>query len=167
MKKSKIVILFILGFVLGALVAVGVYFLTVGEVAWQEYVETQLIPNVVLALSAISALCVAALPIISKIQVSVQKFNQATSDVNATVENGKKTDEALAAQNDRIAAFEARFDEMEQLFTNGIASIKTAAENSEKILRLGFCNTEELVKKGYATEIEKVGVKDESSEEET
>ena len=110
MKKSKIVVLFILGFVLGALAAVGVYFLTVGEVAWQEYVETKLIPNVVLALSAISALCVAALPIISKIQVSVAKFNQATSDVNATVENGKKTDEKLAEQDQKIEAFSERFE---------------------------------------------------------
>lgn len=166
MKKSKIVVLFILGFVLGALAAVGVYFLTVGEVAWQEYVETKLIPNVVLALSAISALCVAALPIISKIQVSVAKFNQATNDVNATVENGKKTDEKLAEQDQKIEAFSERFDRMEAMFNAGIASVKSAAENSEKILRLGFCNTEELVKKGYATEIEKVGAKNEQDEEE-
>ena len=167
MKKSKIVVLFVLGFVLGALAAVGVYFLTVGEVAWQEYVETKLIPNAVLALSAISALCVAALPIISKIQVSVAKFNQATSDVNATVENGKKTDEKLAEQDQKIEAFSERFDRMEEMFNAGIASIKSTVENSEKILRLGFCNIDELVKKGYATEIEKVGAKNEQDEEET
>ena len=53
------------------------------------------------------------------------------------------------------------------MFAEGIASVKSAAENSEKILRLGFCNTEELVKKGYASEIQKVGAKDEQNEEET
>ena len=161
MKKS---ILFIFGFTLGVLVAAGVYFLTVGEVAWQEYVETKLIPNVVLALSAISALCVAALPIISKIQVSVAKFNQATSDVNATVENGKKTNEKLAEQDSKIEAFSERFNKMEKLFVDNISSVKTAAENSEKILRIGFCNTDELVRKGYAREIGKVGTDNEQDE---
>ena len=161
MKKA---ILFIFGFALGVLVAAGVYFLTVGEVAWQEYVETKLIPNVVLALSAISALCVAALPIISKIQVSVAKFNQATSDVNATVENGKKTNEKLAEQDSKIEAFSERFNKMEKLFVDNISSVKTAAENSEKILRIGFCNTDELVRKGYAREIGKVGTDNEQDE---
>ena len=99
--------------------------------------------------------------------MSVANFNQATSDVNATVEKGKKTDAKLAAQDEKIASFSARFDEMEKLFTVGISAVKSAAENSEKILRLGFCNTEELVKKGYAAEIQKVGVKDEPSEEKT
>ena len=82
MKKSKIAILFILGFILGVLVAAGVYFLTIGEVAWQEYVETKLIPSVVLALSAISALCVAALPIISKIlfQINLILFSNKSKD---------------------------------------------------------------------------------------
>ena len=60
MKKSKIVVLFILGFVLGALAAVGVYFLTVGEVAWQEYVETKLIPNAVRPLGYLGVMCCGA-----------------------------------------------------------------------------------------------------------
>ena len=148
-----------LGFVLGALTAAGVYFLTEGEVAWQEYVETTLIPNAVLALSAIAALCIAVLPIISKIQTAVAKFNQATSDVKATAENGKKTDAKLAEQDEKIEAFSERFDKMEKMFSDGIASVKNSTENTEKILRIGFCNTEELVRKGYATEIAKVGKK--------
>ena len=86
---------------------------------------------------------------------------------NATVENGKKTDEKLAEQDQKIESFSERFDRMEEMFNAGIASIKSAAENSEKILRLGFCNTEELVRKGYATEIEKVGAKNEQDKEET
>lgn len=164
MKKIKIVLLFILGFVLGALAAVAVYFLTVGEVAWQEYVETKLIPNIVLALSAISALCVAALPIISKIQVSITKFNQATKDVNDTVETGKKTDNALAEQDKKIEAFTLKLEETAQAFTEAVNSVKNTVQNTEQIVRIGFGNTEELVKKGYAAEIEKVGVEDEQEE---
>lgn len=159
MKKSKIIVLLLLGFTLGALAAVGVYFLTEGEVAWQEYVETKLIPNAVLALSSVSALCIAALPLVSKIQASVAKFNQATSDVNSTVANGKKTDTKLAEQDEKIEDFSERFDQMEKMFTEGFAFVKSSAENTEKILRIGFCNTEELVRKGYAAEIAKVGKK--------
>ena len=44
-------------------------------------------------------------------------------------------------------------------------SLKHTAENTEKILRIGFGNTDELVKKGYAREIAKVGVKDEQRKE--
>ena len=121
MKKSKIIVLLLLGFTLGALAAVGVYFLTEGEVAWQEYVETKLIPNAVLALSSVSALCIAALPLVSKIQASVAKFNQATSDVNSTVANGKKTDTKLAEQDEKIEDFSERFDQMEKMFTEGFA----------------------------------------------
>lgn len=164
MKKIKVIFLFVLGFILGALSAVAIYFLTVGEVAWQEYVETKLIPNAVLALSAILSLCVASLPIINKIQATISKFNQATQDVNSTVENGKRTDDALHQQDAKIEAFNQRFDRMEQLVIESTDSIKCATENTEQIVRIGFGNTDELVKKGYAAEIEKVGVKDEQEE---
>lgn len=163
--KTKLILTAFLSFALGVAAAVGVYFLTVGEVAWQEYVETKLIPTVVLALSAISALYFAALPIVNKIQASVAKFNQATSDVNAAAENGKRTDAALSAQDKKIAAFSERFDALEKRFADEISSVKTTAENTEKILRIGFGNTTELVRKGFAAEIAKVGKENEQNKE--
>ena len=39
--KTKFILGLFLGIVLGALIAIGVYFLTVGEVAWKEYVENE------------------------------------------------------------------------------------------------------------------------------
>lgn len=164
LKKSKLAISFFIGIAVGSLAAVGIYFMTAGDVVWQAYIENELIPNIVLALSAISALCVAAHPIINRLQASLKSFDQATSDVNATVENGKKTGEAIAAQDRKIEAFAERFDRMEKLFADGISSVRSTAENSEKILRIGFCNTEELVRKGYAAEIGKVGIKNEQDE---
>ena len=74
MKKIKIFLAVLIGFVFGALAAVGVYFLTAGEVAWNEYVETKLIPNAVLALTAIGGLATAALPIIARVQCAIDKF---------------------------------------------------------------------------------------------
>lgn len=168
MKKAmKVILLFLLGVSIGIVAACVVYYATIGEVAWQDYVENELIPNAVLVLTSISTICLAAIPIVNRVTDAVEKFKTATQDVNDTVENGKKTDRALAAQDEKIASFSARFDEMERIFHEGIASVKSAAENSEKILRLGFCNTEELVKKGYAKEIQKVGAIDEQNAEET
>ena len=165
MKKGKTIVFLALGFVLGAMAVIGIYFLTFGEVVWQEYVETKLIPNAVLALSSISALCVALLPIINKIQISLAKFNQATKDVNDAAKNGEKIDSAVIAQDKKISSFEERFDIIEGIFREEIASLKVAAENTERILRIGFCNTDELVRKGFAAEIGKVGAENVQNEE--
>lgn len=165
MKKSKVVILFILGIVIGALAAVGVYFLTVGEVAWQEYIETKLIPNITLALSAISALCVAALPIIAKVETAVSKFKQATDDVNATVDNDKTVVQTIGEYSTKLDVLVTELKTLKTDVESIIAPVAKKVENIEKVVHIGFCNNEELVKKGYAHEIEKVGVEDESSEE--
>ena len=157
MKKGKIVIALILGFVLGALAAVGVYFLTVGEVAWKEYTETKLIPNAVLALTVISGLATASLPIIAKVQTAVDKFNKATKDVNDTVENGRKTEGALSKQDKRISEEFAALNER-------ISSIEEDTQKTREMCKIGFCNIGELVQSGYAAEIAKA---DERNEEET
>lgn len=165
MKKSKIIILLLLGFILGALAAIVVYFATRSDLAWREYVENKLIPNAVLALSSVAALCVIALPIMSKIKEIIAMFTKATSDVNDTVESGKRNNERLDEQDRKIESFFERFDKIEKVFTDEMDSLKHTAENTEKILRIGFGNTDELVKKGYAREIAKVGVKDEQRKE--
>lgn len=137
----------LVGVVAGALIACGIYFLTVGDVAWQEYIEEKLAPNIVIVLSSIGTIILAAMPVISKVSSAVEKFKQATKDVNDTVENNGKNEIRIARLEERLEA------------------IETAAKNTEKIVRLGFCNTNELVEKGYANEISKVGGKNERDKE--
>lgn len=48
-----------------------------------------------------------------------------------------------------------------------VAKIEKTSANTERITRIAFGNTKELVQKGYAAEIEKVGKSDEQREEET
>lgn len=155
----------ILGFIIGVLTAAGVYFMTVGDVAWQEYFETKLVPNIVLAFSAAIAIYYTSNPTMNNIKGVLSLFTKATADVNATVENGKQNEQKLAEQDAKIAAFAERFNEMEKLFTEGLSAVKKAAGNSEKILRIGFGNTAELVKKGFAAEIAKVGEENEQDKE--
>ena len=165
MKKLKAFLLIMVGFLLGAMTTVGVYFLTVGDVAWKEYAETKLIPNITLALTTIAALATAALPIISKVNTAVGKFGKATEDINDTVEKGRHTEGSLDEQNRRISKFDERFDSLEQKFDERLSPIAKSTDNTEKSVRIGFCNTDELVRKGYATEIEKVGADDEERDQ--
>lgn len=154
MKKGKIIIAVFLGFVLGALCAIGVYFLTVGEVAWKEYIESKLVPNAVLALTAICGLATALLPIIAKTQVAIDKFNKATKDVNDTVENGRKTECALNDQEKRISENYATLSEK-------ISLIEKDTKKTREMCKIAFCNISELVKSGYAAEIARAEEKNE------
>ena len=48
-----------------------------------------------------------------------------------------------------------------------ISHIEQSTQNTERIARIGFGNMEELVKNGYAAEIEKVGKDEEQDKEST
>ena len=144
--KVKFILGLLLGIIVGALIAIGVYFLTVGEVAWKEYVENSLIPNIVIALTSIGTVCVAAIPIIIKVRNAIDNFKLATKDVNDTVANNGKTEKKVVELEERIAGLEER-----------LGSIETSSQNTEQMVRIAFCNTDELVRKGYAKEIAKVG----------
>ncbi len=161
MKKKMKIGGFLFGVIVGALLAVGVYFLTAGEVAWKEYAEKKIVPNAVLALSSVSAIYIAAQPIINGVQKSSARFDEATSNINTTVENDKNTQNALAEQDKKITSFEERFERMESSLKEAMDPIKKASENTEKIVRIGLGNTEELIKKGYAAEIGRVGKQNE------
>ncbi len=142
--KGKFFFGLLIGIVVGVLSTIGVYFLTIGEVAWKEYLENSLIPNIVLALTSISTILFAAMPIINRVSSALNMFKSATKDVNDTIVNNDKNEQRIA--------------ELEK----SLGNIKTATNNTEKIVRLAFCNTDELVKKGFAKEIAKVG-KDEDA----
>lgn len=161
MKKKLCVFMLIVGFILGACAAAGVYFLTVGEVPWREYVEMKLIPNAVLAVTTVGSLCAVAFPVVREIKLAASGFKDATGDVNKTVEKGRDTERRLSEQDKKIDGYGERMDLMEQHIIERLAPMLVTAENTEKIVRLGFCNTEEIVRKGYANEIEKVGKHDE------
>lgn len=158
MKKTKIFLTLFIGIILGALAAVGVYFLTVGEVAWQEYLETKLIPNAVLALTAIGGLATASLPIIAKVQCTIDKFNKATQDVNETAENGRKAEGALSKQDKRMAEEYAQLSEK-------LSSVEKDTKAMREMCKIAFCNMKELVQNGYATEIAKTEADDEEKNE--
>ncbi len=118
---------------------------------WRSYIEKQLIPAAVTAISAAAAYYVLALPSIRKIKnvLKIVKtgaclFEKAASDVSTTTEEKKKTESELAALKEDVAY------------------IKSHIKTVEEIERIGFGNMKELVTGGIASEIGKVGHEDEN-----
>lgn len=153
MKKKKIIVGVIIGLIIGVLLGVGVaclvYFLTVGKVSWQEYIQNKLIPNAVLVITTLSSIALALVPIINRVVYTLSKFNKATEDVSETVKNNGKNEQEI------------------EMVKSNVEAMKKSITNIEKIVRIGFCNTEEIVRKGFATEIEKVGKSDGKEEKES
>lgn len=165
MKKFKAFLLILLGIALGILGAVGFYYITLGETDWQLYVEEKLIPNIVFILTSVSGISVLAMPIISRIQASAAKFDKATEDVNTTYQNDKQMLDFLSEYREEMRAMMEEFKSLRGDVEGYIAPVRQTAENIEKIAKIGFGNTAELVRNGYAHQIAKVGKENESNEE--
>lgn len=157
MKKFKTFLLCLLMFALGVAAAIGVYYLTVGEIAWEAYLEEELMPAALIVISSVGTICLAALPVLKQIQASGLRFDKASEDVNATVKSKQKYDERLDAYGERLS-------KMEKCMTEGLARMERKLGNIERIERIGFGNTRELVQNGYARAIAKVGEEDEDLE---
>ena len=161
MKKTRVVLTLVIGIVIGIMASIGVYFLTEGDVAWQEYIEVKVIPNVVLALSTISALCVATMPLLTKIKLTLTSFDKATQDVNGSAESGKNATKTVLECKDEIKQMMNELEIAKSQTQEAMIPIQQGVQNLEEIVRIGFCNTSELVKNGYARQISKVGHEDE------
>ena len=163
MKKTKLILCLVLGFILGACAAVGVYFLASGEVNWQSYIENTLVPNIVAAGAAVGTLYIGSIPVLNLVKNAVGKFHTATEKITKTAENGEQNEKALAEYDKRISAFEdecdnriTAFEDRFNTLDEGLSSLITNSEMAQKMMLIGFCNMDELVKKGYAAEIGKV-----------
>lgn len=169
-SKLKIILALLIGLIVGVLGACGVYFATVGQVAWEIYIKEMIVPNVVLALTTIIALWVAASPIIKKVLSALGLFNQATTDINKTVEKGKESKDNIESMTQNIKeGFDKICNDIKTEFKEHketVQRIDKATTNTEEITRIGFGNMDELVNKGFAAEIAKVGVEDEREENE-
>ena len=90
------------------------------------------------------------LPIYLTIKKAKKKLDEATEGANT---ENKNTGDLIK----RIEEVEIRLDK----HTKTIEEIHNATKNTERICRMGFENNNELVSKGIANEISKVGNEDE------
>lgn len=131
------------------------------EKDWGEWVKQELVPYAVLAISAIGTIIIGVSPILAKVKKASDKFKDAANDVNGTKENGEKSIqkiESLAKDTEaKLQGIADDFSQKVKNFDERLTRIEQASVNAEQISRIGFGNMEELVKNGYAAEIEKVG----------
>ncbi|MBQ8178310.1 MAG: hypothetical protein IJ033_03860 [Clostridia bacterium] len=154
MKNGIKYTLFSAGGLLGGVgISAIVYLLTKGNVDWENYLTAELMPALVSTTASIGALALAVTPIINKINGTTSLFTQATKDVNESVANTKESQQVLAEREERIASFQEEQKELRE-----------AVNNMNTMIRIAFTNMDELVRKGMAKEINKVGAKDEYSE---
>lgn len=168
MKKTKFFLGLLFGILLGVGLAIGVYFLTVGEVAWKQYLEEKLVPAATAVVSSLLLIWLGISPVLKKVINATSLFNKATDNVNTTAENGEKANSSLETFKSDLSqkfteAVEAGVATMKEQ-DERIKRIEQHSSNTEEIVRIGFGNTEELVNKGYATEIAKVGANNEEVE---
>ena len=168
MKKAKFFFTLLLGMVLGVGIAIGVYFLTVGEVAWKQYLEEKLVPSVAAVICALFAVRLGVSPVLKKVVNATLLFNKATDCVNTTVENNKEANNNIERFKKDISktvteAIATGVKNMQEQ-NERIKRIEQHSSNAEEIARIGFGNMEELVNKGFAAEIAKVGADNEENE---
>lgn len=100
----------------------------------------------------------------------IKSFNAVTKDVNDTAKNGsdnaEKIENFTKEVGENLQGIADNFVNDVKALDERISRIEQSSQNTETITRIGFGNMEELVQKGYAAEIEKVG-KDEGKEQET
>lgn len=146
---------------------------------WEQYIKEEIIPIVVLVLSVVAAIYVAISPILIKIKKASEKFKSATKDVNDATgqvrENKKEieelrkelledfsrkeqalTEKIVAQEGELAEKIEAMKKESAQNRTENAANRQTLSDIREMI-RLGLGNMDELVQKGTAHSIMKIG----------
>lgn len=141
--KSIIIILLL------AVIGITVYFL-VQSPKMQEIWNDTLAPIIATVIASVSTLYIALLPILSKVK------NGAVSFLTASATNKKVLDENTKLQ-ENIVQLESKINNLEM----ELSEVRTLTTNNQQISKLGFSNLNELVEKGVATEILKVGDNDE------
>ena len=128
---------------------------------WRVVIDEQIVPWVTLAVSSILSVYIAISPVLVKIKRTSDRFNNSSDKLDESKAVAEKAKEQLKSAQEQVESLKAEFEEVKEGYKQMISSVS----NIEQIVRLGFGNSDELIIKGYAHEIAKVGKEDEKVEE--
>lgn len=117
---------------------------------WIVYIKEELIPLAVAILTAVAAVYVAISPILAKIKRASERFRDATADVNTATGTVRRNEK-------RIAEAEERFSERLAAMEAENHANREELQDIKEMLRLGLGNLNELVNKGQAYRILRIG----------
>lgn len=128
---------------------------------WRVVIDEQIVPWVTLAISSILSVYIAISPILVKIKKTSDRFDKSSDKLDESKAVAEKAKTQLQSAQAQIEALRSEFDEVR----NGYQQMYGSISNIEKIVRIGFENSDELIVKGYANDIAKVGAENEKIEE--
>lgn len=132
----------------------------------RSYVEDEIVPYIILAVSAVGTIYLAVFPVISGVRKAYRMFKSATSDIASTSEIGKesvvKIDTFRTEIANTISLLKQKTDDGSKELSERIMKLEKMLQEQSRIMEMAFCNTDELVKKGISKEIAKVGANDEN-----
>lgn len=128
---------------------------------WTVYLKENILPGVVFIITAVFLCWTAISPILSKFIKSINNFKEATSAVQDANKKAEKSSEDMKANSQEIS--KALDNHKEQVnkdlleMKEQISDLLNYTKQTTEILKIGFGNMDELVKKGCASEVLKVG----------
>lgn len=117
---------------------------------WKEFVEVELLPKAILAISSLATAYTMFIPLINRVKAELDKFKVATDDINTT------TGASLRA-NKQVAELKEEMEKRLNTYEEYILEMKKLTEQNAEILKAGLCNIPDLVKNGTARRIAKIG----------
>lgn len=133
---------------------------------WRAFVEEKVVPWITLAVSSVVAVVAALLPLIKKIKGTSDIFEEAAEKLTDATKKSKEAREAADGARDKVLEeYESLKKDFEEV-KNGYDGMKETLARIEAVVRIGFGNTDELIRKGYANQIAKVGKEDVEENEE-
>lgn len=134
------------------------------------FFEEKILPVLISVGTSISAFIIAFGPILSVIKKGANMFMKAKESLSESTETASSTTkqllDALAEQSETIRLLREEVKTTKESMTAELAECKKHAQNAVEIAKIGFGNTTELVKNGYANAIQKVGQNEENKESE-
>lgn len=145
----------------------------------KAYINEKVIPAAILVITSAGTLYAALLPMINKIKRTNRKFEAASGEIKETATESQKTKEDMNTALDKLTSsynlllskydtLEAAYNAMAQKVVGAMSSMAQVLEANtgkmvdasgkmEKMMIVGFCNSRELMEKGYARKIAEIG----------
>ncbi len=127
---------------------------------WKAYLKGEVVPVLATVISVVASVYVAISPALYKIKRRSEDFQRATADVN-------RATGAVAVNREELSRAERELAETTRQMKEELGAYREELSQVKRILRMGFSNQDELVIKGVAKRIAKVGTEREEKEEPT
>ena len=124
---------------------------------WSIWFNEEVLPILIAVGSAVSVICAILLVALKTIRSGIELFKKSKQNFD-TATNG------VVASQKQISEMKNNTEEQIESLKEQLNNMGVEIKQIKSMLKIAFCNNEELVKNGYANEIMKVGEENGSQE---